>query len=161
VNFFAAQDQARRASRRLVVAYALATALIVAGITCVVGFALYSFTDLRYAYTASQFVGNNAGILIATALLTTLVILGGSMFKTAALSSGGGAVARQMGGTLISPDVQDPLRRRLRNVVEEMAIASGVPVPEIYVLEQESGINAFAAGLEPNNAAVAVTRGAL
>ena len=74
---------------------------------------------------------------------------------------GGGRVAVQMGGTLVPPDVQDPLRKRLRNVVEEMAIASGVPVPEIYVLESESGINAFAAGFSPGDAAIAVTRGTL
>jgi Zn-dependent protease with chaperone function len=66
-----------------------------------------------------------------------------------------------MGGTRVPPDVTDPLRRRLRNVVEEMAIASGVPVPEIYVLEEESAINAFAAGFTPGDAAVAVTRGML
>jgi Zn-dependent protease with chaperone function len=66
-----------------------------------------------------------------------------------------------MGGTLVAADVRDPLRRRLRNVVEEMAIASGIPVPEIYVLEKESGINAFAAGFSPSDAAVAVTRGTL
>ncbi len=161
MNFFAAQDQARRVSRRLVAAYVVATALIVAGVTCIVGFSLYSFTDLQYTYTAGQFVQGNAGILGATALITTLIIVGGSMFKTAVLSSGGAAVARQLGGTQVSADVQDPLRRRLRNVVEEMAIASGVPVPEIYVLEEESGINAFAAGSAPNDAAIAVTRGAL
>jgi Zn-dependent protease with chaperone function len=66
-----------------------------------------------------------------------------------------------MGGTLVPPDIQEPLRRRLRNVVEEMAIASGVPVPDIYVLEAEPGINAFAAGYTPGDAAIAVTRGAL
>ncbi len=161
MNFFAAQDKARRASRRLVGAYILATALIVAGVTLIVGFALFTFTDAGYGYTPGEFASNNAGILVATALLTTLFILGASMFKTAALSSGGGAVARQVGGTLVAADVRDPLRRRLRNVVEEMAIASGVPVPEIYVLEEESGINAFAAGFTPSDAAVAVTRGAL
>ena len=161
MNFFAAQDQARRLSRRLVVAYVLATALIVAGVTGVVGFALYAFTDLGYTYTVAQFSRNNAGFLVAAALVTTLFIVGASMFKTAKLSSGGGAVARQMGGTQVSEDVQDPLRRRLRNVVEEMAIASGVPVPEIYVMEAESGINAFAAGFSPDDAAVAVTRGGL
>ena len=161
MNFFAVQDQARRLSRRLVAAYVLATALIVAGVTGVFGFALYAFTDLGYSYTYAQFSRNNAGILIAAALLTTLFIVGASMFKTAKLSSGGGAVARQMGGTQVSEDVQDPLRRRLRNVVEEMSIASGVPVPEIYVLEAESGINAFAAGFSPSDAAIAVTRGAL
>ncbi|WP_224408438.1 M48 family metalloprotease, partial [Afifella sp. IM 167] len=64
-------------------------------------------------------------------------------------------------GTLVTPDTTDPLRRRLRHVVEEMAIASGVPVPEIYLLEQEAGINAFAAGYTPADAAVAVTQGAL
>jgi hypothetical protein len=117
VNFFAAQDQARRA---------------------IVGFALYSFTDAGYGYVPGDFAKTNSGILAGTAVLTTLFILGASMFKTAVLSSGGGAVATQMGGTPVPADVQDPLRRRLRNVVEEMAIASGVPVPEIYVLEEES-----------------------
>ncbi len=92
---------------------------------------------------------------------TTLFILGASLFKTSLLSAGGGRVATDMGGTLVPADVQDPLRRRLRNVVEEMAIASGVPVPEIYVLEEESSINAFAAGFTPSDAAVAVTRGTL
>ncbi len=161
MNFFAAQDKARQASRRLVVAYIIATALIVAGVTFIVGFALYSFTDAGYGYAPGEFVRAYAGILVGTALLTTLFIVGASIFKTSVLSSGGGAVARQVGGTLVPADVQDPLRRRLRNVVEEMAIASGVPVPEIYVLEEESGINAFAAGYTPSDAAVAVTRGAL
>ena len=107
------------------------------------------------------FLTQNWAIPASVALLTTLFIVGASMFKTAVLSSGGGHVARQVGGTLVPADVQDPLRRRLRNVVEEMAIASGVPVPEIYVLEEESGINAFAAGYTTSDAAVAVTRGAL
>ncbi len=161
MNFFAAQDQARRASRRLVIAYILATVLIVAGVTAIVGFAQFSFSDSGYGYTAGQFAEANSGVLLGVALLTTLFILGASMFKTAVLSSGGGAVASQMGGTLVPADVQEPLRRRLRNVVEEMAIASGVPVPEIYVLEEESSINAFAAGFSPSDAAIAVTRGTL
>jgi Zn-dependent protease with chaperone function len=77
------------------------------------------------------------------------------------LSAGGGQVAQQLGGTLVPPATTDLLRSRLRNVVEEMAIASGVPVPDIYVLERENGINAFAAGFSPGDAAIAVTRGAL
>jgi Zn-dependent protease with chaperone function len=158
VNFFAAQDKARQASRRLVGAYIVATALIVAGITFIVGFALFSFTDAGYGYTPREFASGNSGVLVATALLTTLFILGASMFKTASLSSGGGTVARQMGGTLVAADVRDPLRRRLRNVVEEMAIASGVPAPEVYVLEEESGINAFAAGFTSStNSAISST----
>jgi Zn-dependent protease with chaperone function len=161
VNFFAAQDQARKASRRLVLAYIVATVLIVAGVTAIVGFALFSFSSAGYGYTPADFARANSGILVGVALLTTAFILGASMFKTSVLSSGGGAVATQMGGTLVPADVRDPLRRRLRNVVEEMAIASGVPVPEIYVLEEESSINAFAAGFSPSDAAVAVTRGTL
>lgn len=162
MNFFAAQDRARQASRRLVAAYIVATILIVAGVTAIVTFALFTFTDAGYgSYTAADYLTQNWAIPAVVALLTTLFIVGASMFKTAALSSGGGQVARQVGGTLVPANVQDPLRRRLRNVVEEMAIASGVPVPEIYVLEEESGINAFAAGFTPSDAAVAVTRGAL
>ena len=161
MNFFDAQDQARRASGRLLIAYIVATALIVAGVTAVAGVAMYSTTTESMAYSAGGFLHNRAAALAAVALLTTLFIVGASLFKTAALSTGGGRVAQQMGGTLVPADVQDPLRRRLRNVVEEMAIASGVPVPEIYVLEEESAINAFAAGFAPGDAAVAVTRGTL
>ncbi len=161
MNFFDAQDQARRASGRLIVAYVVATALIVAGVTAIAGIAMYTTTTESMAYPAGDFMRYRAGTLAAVAVLTTLLIVGASLFKTAALSSGGGRVARQMGGTQVPADVQDPLRRRLRNVVEEMAIASGVPVPEIYVLEEESAINAFAAGFTPGDAAVAVTRGTL
>ncbi len=163
MNFFAAQDKARQASRRLVLAYVVATLLIVAGVTLITSFAIHTFaiSDISFGQTFPDFLRNHWAVPTMVALLTTLFILGASMFKTAALSSGGGAVARQVGGTLVPADVQDPLRRRLRNVVEEMAIASGVPVPEIYVLEEESGINAFAAGFTPSDAAVAVTRGAL
>jgi Zn-dependent protease with chaperone function len=70
-------------------------------------------------------------------------------------------VARSLGGVLVDADTQDIQRKRLLNVVSEMAIASGVPMPEVYVLEQEGGINAFAAGHTPANAAVSVTQGAL
>lgn len=153
MNFFAAQDQARRATRWLVIVYVIATALIVAGVTLIVGVALFSVgTDGRPV---------DVTLLASIAAAAALFIFGSSLYKTSRLSAGGGQVAVDMGGTLIPADVQDPLRRQLRNVVEEMAIASGVPVPEIYVLEEESGINAFAAGFAPGDAAVAVTRGTL
>ncbi len=161
MNFFAAQDQARRSSRRLVFAYIIATFFIVLGVTAVVGVALFSYSQSGYGYTPAEFVKQRAGLLAGVALLTAVFILGSSLYKTSMLSSGGKRVAVDMGGTLVAADVQDPLRRRLRNVVEEMAIASGVPVPDIYVLEAEGGINAFAAGFSPSDAAVAVTRGTL
>jgi Zn-dependent protease with chaperone function len=153
VNFFDAQDRARRATRWLVIVYVLASVLIVAGVTAI-------------AAAAFMMVGENGrpadpAVLVVVAALAALLIIGATLFKTARLSSGGGRVAREMGGTLISTDVSNPLRQRLRNVVEEMAIASGVPVPEVYVLEEEMGINAFAAGFTPGDAAIAVTRGTL
>jgi len=141
-----------------VVAYIVATLSIVLAVTALVGIALFNFTEAGFDYATStglatnEFVVQQRAMLIGTAVLTALFIFG---------SSGGGRVATDMGGTLVPADVQDPLRRRLRNVVEEMAIASGVPVPEIYVLEEESSINAFAAGYTPSDAAVAVTRGTL
>jgi len=156
LNFFDAQDQARRATKWLVVVYIVATLLIVAGVTLIVGIAVGAFSD-EVGYESYDYTK----LLVATAVITTLFIFGASLFKTAALSTGGGKVATSMGGTLVQADVSDPLRRQLRNVVEEMAIASGLPVPEIYVLEEEGGINAFAAGYNPGDAAVAVTRGTL
>ena len=150
MNFFDAQDYARRSTRWLVGAYFLSTALIVAGVTMIVAVAFFQ-----------EGAPLNVTALATTAILTAALILGASLYKTAALSGGGGKVAQDMGGTLVPTDVTDPLRRRLRNVVEEMAIASGVPVPDIYVLEGESGINAFAAGFSPGDAAIAVTRGTL
>ena len=153
MDFFTAQDRARRSTRWLIAAYVVSTLLIIAGVTAIVGAALYMSGE----------VGTPAhpSVLIATAILAALLIGGATLYKTAVLSAGGGRVATDMGGTLVPADVQDPLRRRLRNVVEEMAIASGIPAPEVYVLEAEQGINAFAAGLSTGDAAIAVTRGAL
>lgn len=153
VNFFDAQDKARRATRWLVVVYVVATLLIVAGVTLVVAGAFYGF--------GPQGTPPDPSVLLAAAIAAAVLILGSTLYRTARLSSGGGRVATELGGIKVPADVSDPLRRRLRNVVEEMAIASGVPVPEIYVLEKEPGINAFAAGFTPGDAAIAVTRGTL
>lgn len=154
MNFFDAQDRARRSTRWLVIVYVIATVLIVVAVTAVVGAALYATGETPGAPP-------DRSILIAIAVLAATLIFGATLYKTSVLSVGGGRVATDMGGTLVPPDIRDPLRQRLRNVVEEMAIASGVPVPEIYVLEAEKGINAFAAGFTPGDAAIAVTRGTL
>ena len=144
MNFFEHQAAARRASTRLVVLFALAVLGIVAAV------------DL-----AAWLVAPSWRMLAFTTGLTVLTILSGSLYRIASLSGGGEVVAQQMGGTLVPADTSDPSLRRLRNVVEEMAIASGVPVPKLYVLEDEAGINAFAAGFGTADAVVAVTRGAL
>jgi Zn-dependent protease with chaperone function len=77
------------------------------------------------------------------------------------LAKGGSAVAESLGGRLVNPNTTHPDERKLRNVIEEMAIAAGVPVPKVYVLDEEKGINAFAAGHAPGDAAIGVTRGCM
>lgn len=154
MNFFERQQQVRRVSVRLVLLFALAVVGIVATI------------DLVVAVLAGGFAGQSAESVIGLVLLTTAAVLAliglSSLFRAISLRSGGGGkVARALGGRPVPADTRDPQLRRLRNVVEEIAIASGTPVPELFVLEGEAGINAFAAGWSPSDAAVAVTRGAL
>ncbi len=162
MNFFEAQDRSRRTTRRLVVLFLLATLAIVVAVTLIVSAAIALSQPLgAVGMFSADWLQANAGVLGGVALATAGTIGVGSIYRTARLSAGGGQVARELGGTAVPTDVEDPLRRRLRNVVEEMAIASGVPVPEIYVLEEEPGINAFAAGFNTGDAAIAVTRGTL
>src|SRR5690606_10793856 len=142
---FEQQAQARRNSTRLVVLFALA----VAGIVLAIDAAVFLVA------------GANWALLAFTTLATVAVIGLGSLYRLASLRGGGDAVALQFGGTPVPQDTTDASLRRLRNVVEEVSIASGVPVPSLYVLEGESAINAFAAGYSASDAAIAVTRGAL
>jgi Zn-dependent protease with chaperone function len=149
MNFFEHQAAARRTSTRLVVLFALA----VLGIVVAVDFAVY----VAFGGGSGQ-----GGALLAFTTFATLAIIGlGSLYRIASLRGGGEPVALQFGGVPVPEDTTDFNLRRLRNVVEEIAIASGVPVPKIYVLEHEAAINAFAAGYTPSDAVVAVTRGAL
>ncbi|GIJ28005.1 Zn-dependent protease [Micromonospora qiuiae] len=152
MNFFERQRQVRRLSARLVLLFVLA----VVGIVVVVNLAAV-FAFNATAGPPGQLVG-----LIAVVSVCTVAAIGlAALVRTLALRGGGGKVARELGGVPVPADTTDPELRRLRNVVEEMALASGVPVPEVYVLPNETAINAFAAGWGPADAAVAVTRGAL
>ncbi|HEX2419498.1 MAG TPA: M48 family metallopeptidase [Micromonosporaceae bacterium] len=153
MNFFERQRRVRTLSRRLVLLFALAVLgiVVVVDAAVILGFQLQSLP-----------VAQLATVLAVVSVLTMILIGATSVIRMALLrNSGGGRVARQLGGVYVPEDTTDPSLRRLRNVVEEMAIASAVPVPEVYVLERESAINAFAAGWSPADAAVAVTRGAL
>ncbi len=152
MNFFEHQDAARKQSKRLIVLFVLAVIGIVVSIDIALVFALG---------VAGKSAGQISGF-IAMATLATLAVIGiSSMVRTASLRGGGGKVAVELGATPVAEDTSDFQYRRLRNVVEEIAIASGVPVPQIYVMEAEAGINAFASGWAPTDAAVTVTRGAL
>ncbi|WP_018140071.1 M48 family metallopeptidase [Thioalkalivibrio sp. ALJ7] len=163
MNFFEHQDRAQKRTRWLLVLFGLAVLAIVAVMNAIV-LVLFGQAEPGPAgepWLTGEFLARNVDVMIWTTVLTVGLIGLGSLYRTMGLRDGGGAVARELGGTRVDGDTRDPLRRRLMNVVEEIAIASGVPVPEVYVLEQETGINAFAAGYSPDDAAIAVTRGAL
>jgi len=162
MNFFEAQRLARQQSKRLVLLFGLAVLFIVIAINAIALVAL-GFQSPTPAGELGLWglARQNIGLLLLTTVVTLGVIGISSLIKTAGLRQGGAEVARRLGGTPVPQDTTDFALRRLRNVVEEIAIASGTPVPQIFVLEQEAGINAFAAGYAPADAAVAVTRGAL
>ena len=152
MNFFEHQAAARRSTTRMVVLFGLA----VLGIVLAVDLAV-----LLLLGTQMGGAGGVAGLLLVATAGTLAVIGLGSLYRISSLRGGGESVALQMGGTEVPESTTDLQLRRLRNVVEEIAIASGVPVPKLYVMEHEAAINAFAAGYSPSDAAVAVTRGAL
>ena len=153
MDFFGHQDRARRSTRRLVVLFALAVVAIVLSVHLAAS-TLLVVTDGHGSFWRWD-------LLLGVAAATLLVVASASLFKTAQLRSGGRKVATLLGGRPVAIDTKDPQERLLRNVVEEMAIASGVPVPDVFVLDHEAGLNAFAAGWSPPDAAIAVTRGLL
>lgn len=158
MDFFARQDQARRKTKWLILYFALAVAsMIVMIYGAAVVARLYVGSKVHYYGAATPVVYWDAQFFFEIAIGTIAVIFIGSLWKTMELSGGGGALAESLGGRLVASNTTDPDERRLLNVVEEMAIASGVPMPQVYVLEYEDGINAFAAGHKTSDAAVAVT----
>lgn len=149
MDFFGAQDRARQRTGWLVALFALALAGIVAVVyaAAVAGMGGALWQPELFAFVT---IG------------VTLVVGLASLSRTASLRRGGGAsVAERLGGRRVEPNAPGSADRKLLNVVEETAIAAGAPVPAVYVLEHEAGINAFAAGYGPDDAVVAVTRGAL
>lgn len=154
MDFFGHQDQARKASGRLVW-------LFVAAVLCII---LVIYAAAKVLLVVGE-VGTpsliDLPVLGVVAAAVSAVVVGAMLFKSAQLQSGGAAVAEMMGGRLVDPHTRAPQERVLMNVVEEMSIASGVPVPDVFILDKEAGVNAFAAGWSTKDAAVAVTQGAL
>jgi len=154
MNFFEHQEVARRNTGRLVVLFALA----------IIGIVALVYVAITIALSFSGAVNVEDGLwrgdlLLYTTLGVLAVVLASSAYKIASLSEGGKVVAEMLGGRLIDPGTDDLGQRRLLNIVEEMAIASGTPVPQVYFMAEESGINAFAAGHSPSDAVIGVTRG--
>jgi Zn-dependent protease with chaperone function len=172
MDFFAAEQRARKRTTRLLVLFGFAVAgTLVAGY-CATILALRATGNGPYgrgSYSADA-AGDSGGAdaslwqpgIFAVVSLGTLAVIGlASLYKWSEFSGGGSAVAESVGGRKVDPHTSDPDERRLLNVVEEMAIASGLPVPAVYILDDEAGINSFAAGLTTSDAVVTVTRGAL
>lgn len=160
-DFFQQQDAARRSTGRLVVLFGLAILAIVASIwvllAAITGYFGRDPETNAIDWTA---LGDDPRLLIVAFVGALAVIGGGSLYKIAQLRGGGRVVAEQLGGRLVTGDTSDPIERRLLNVVEEMAIASGTSTPPVYMMDAETGINAFAAGFAPQDAVIGVTRGA-
>jgi Zn-dependent protease with chaperone function len=161
-DFFERQDAARRSTKWLVVMFLLG-AIGIVGATAAVGIAASEAardrTQASDSVTSLGVTEESIALGIMAGLGSLVLIVGGSTYKVAALSGGGNVVAEGLGGRRVFPDTTDSVERRLLNVVEEMALSSGVPVPPVFLLSEEEGINAFAAGYSPSDAVVAVTRG--
>lgn len=161
MDFYTRQAAARSQSRWLVMGFVLALLAVAFALDLVLFTFLAKAGPEQDISSPLDFAAHNPGAALASTLIVMGVLGLASLYKTMELRGGGGVVARSLGGVLVAPDTTDLERKRLLNVVSEMAIASGVPMPEVYVLEQEAAINAFAAGHTPANAAITVTQGAL
>ncbi len=167
MDFFERQDHARKRTKLLVLYFSVAVVLIVAAVYGVVMIGVNAARQShhhRYYEEQPSPVATawwDPEVFLGATFGTLAVIFIGSAWKTSQLSSGGGSVAMLMGGIPVDPNTTDPNERKLLNVVEEMSIASGTPMPEVYVLNREPGINAFAAGHTPSDAAIGVTRGCI
>src|SRR4051812_144580 len=166
MDFFQQQDSARRKTKWLILYFVVAVAMMIIAIylaTVFIFAGVEAHHHHRYAYGESPaaFSFWNGEMFLGVSVVTLAIIGFGSLYKTMALSAGGSVVSAMMGGRLVSSNTKDPDERKLLNVVEEMAIASGIAVPQVYVIDDEHGINAFAAGHSTGDATVTVTRGCM
>jgi len=157
MDFFEAQDRAKRNTKKLVFYYALA----VTGIILSIYIVTLIFFNSQFNSEGGVFSFWYPGWLLTVAVIVGVIIASGTLYRVSQLSKGGSAVAEMLGGRKVNPSTTDSNEQRLMNVVEEMSIASGISVPDVYVLDREENINAFAAGFSQNDAAIGVTRGTL
>ena len=155
MDFFEHQDRARRNTSRLVILLMLAVVTLIVSTTLVIAVAWQVY---QYGNYSLQSLSQE--LLLSVATVVVGVVFLGWAFKAVQLRAGGKVVAERLGGRLINLKPEGLHEQRVLNVVEEIALAAGVPVPPVYLLE-EPAINAFAAGLRPQNAVIGVTRGAI
>ena len=155
MNFFRAQDEARGRTTKLVVLLVLAILMLTGSLYAI---AVYAKGELMERGSLDWF---QPKLFLATSGTALVVILGTSWWRISELAKGGAFVAQSLGARPVSPHTKDLAERRYLNIVEEMSLAAGLPMPACFVVDQDTTINAFAAGNNPQDAAVAVTRGAL
>jgi Zn-dependent protease with chaperone function len=162
MNFFADQENARKNTQKLVILYIL-TVLVISYFTAWIFFYAAKMQTSDGLLYASQMrlniLTDKIGLYLFLGVTSILLFL--SLIKILQIGKGGEFVARCSGASPIDDIPKDPLVKRYQNIVEEMAIASGTPVPRIYIMNNDFSINAFAAGMEIDDCVVAVTRGAL
>jgi Zn-dependent protease with chaperone function len=156
VKFFERQEDARKRTARLRIAFALTVLVVVVLLDFVLLIALGGRT-----HGIARAFARNPAFFAGLSTFVALPILYSSWKKWRELQQGGAAVARSLGALPVTPANRDPGSVRLRNVVEEMSLAARIPTPALFVLREERGINAFAAGLSTEDAAVVVTQGTL
>ncbi|TOQ89664.1 M48 family metallopeptidase [Vibrio parahaemolyticus] len=156
MDFFHHQDTARQRTGLLVMLFTLAV-LAITGLVSVISIGIYFY------FTGEPFTTQSIISYCLLSFVSVLLVVSISSFiRLSELNANGGrGVAESIGGKLISTDTSNAKHRQLLNVVEEMSIASGIPVPPVYVMAEEHGINAFAAGMSIDDAVIGVTQGAL
>ena len=158
MDFFQHQQQARTSTRKLIFLFGLAVLSLLIMTNLLVMFAFGFFDSEVSSVTILNQLDWNVFLSVSAVVVSVIFI--GSVYKISSLSSGGVAVAEMLGGKLLTHGGSDPDRQKILNVVEEMAIASGTPVPPVYLLD-EAGINAFAAGFTASDAVIGITQGAI
>jgi Zn-dependent protease with chaperone function len=161
MNFFESQDRVRRNTFLLVILFGLAVITMIVMVNLLVMAVSGYFNSQQMADGGTFFREVDWRMFAAVSVGVSLVVLAGSLYKMVALSSGGKVVAESLGGQLIARNTDNPMQRKLLNVVDEMAVASGTPAPPVYLLANQPGINAFAAGFSSRDAVIGVTQGAI
>lgn len=159
MDFFEHQDRARKKTKLLVFYFILAVIFIVIALNLAAFFALKLSSGEQTNLQINQWFEQSWFYYITISTLVMIVL--GSLFRWMQLRDGGRSVAQMVNGREVLPDTNDNLERRFINVVEEMSIASGMPVPTLYIMDDEQAINAFVAGYETSNTVMVITRGAL
>lgn len=157
MDFFHLQDKARKQTRYLVFLFVVAILAIITTINLL--FFWLVNAEAEFSMTLSDWLSQPYWLYISA--ITLAVILINSLIRSWQLKSNSNAIAQMVNATPVSYDNKNHHETRLVNVVEEMSIASGMPIPKIFIMREEKGINAFVSGLEPSNVTLVVTQGLL